>query len=99
MSDKQTGYDARFVEPLLKRHECPICLYAMRNPVQTECGHLFCKGCLERVLQGSHPACPVDNTALSEQMVSVFPALIGPPAKYIHRSFQTTRVKEKSYVC
>ena len=45
------GYEAEFVHSLLKRHECPICLFAMRNPVQTECGHLFCRACLEPVLQ------------------------------------------------
>ena len=45
------GHSAKFAYPLLKRHKCPICLFAMRNPVQTECGHLFCKGCLEAVLK------------------------------------------------
>lgn len=72
MSDKRTGYEASFVHPLLKRHECPICLFAMRNPVQTECGHLFCRACLERVLSGGRTECPIDKTAISDKMVRLF---------------------------
>eukprot|EP00731_Ephydatia_muelleri_P015032 Em0008g752a len=53
------------------RHECPICLSAMRNPVQTECGHLFCRGCLEPILDGPNPLCPLDKTAIST--AGVFP--------------------------
>ena len=41
------GYEAKFVHPLPKRYECPISLFAMKNPVETECGHLFCRDCLE----------------------------------------------------
>ena len=41
------GYAAPFVEALDKDLECPICLCALRDPVQTECGHLFCRGCFE----------------------------------------------------
>ena len=60
-----SGYEAKFVHPLLKRHECPICLFAMRNPVQTECGHLFCKGCLDPVLKQRRPICPLDKEDIS----------------------------------
>ena len=60
-----SGYKARFVTSLLKRHECPICLCAMRDPVQTECGHLFCKGCLEPVLEGPNPVCPIEKNKIS----------------------------------
>jgi len=55
-----------FVYPLLKRHVCPICLHAMRSsPVQTECGHLFCKECLDPVLRRRRPICPLDKEAIS----------------------------------
>ncbi|KAL5491320.1 hypothetical protein EMCRGX_G016583 [Ephydatia muelleri] len=60
-----SGYAAKFVIRLLKRHECPVCLSAMRDPVQTECGHLFCRGCLEPILDGPNPLCPLDKTAIS----------------------------------
>ena len=65
------GYEADFTSELLKRHECPICLHAMRNPVQTECGHLFCKDCLEPILRKRRPMCPIDQEELSREEVSV----------------------------
>ena len=43
------GYDATFVKPLDKEFECPVCLLAMRDPVQTPCGHEFCKSCFSQV--------------------------------------------------
>ena len=65
------GYEAKFVRPLLKWYECPICLFAMKNPVQTAaCGHLFCRDCLEPVLKRPHPICPIDQEDISE---GIFP--------------------------
>ncbi|KAL5491323.1 hypothetical protein EMCRGX_G016587 [Ephydatia muelleri] len=64
-----SGYAVKFVTQLLKRHECPICYSAMKNPVQTECGHLFCRGCLEPILDGPNPLCPLDKTAISRAEV------------------------------
>ena len=40
------GYDFNFIDKLPERLKCPICLCAMRNPVQTKCGHRFCNNCL-----------------------------------------------------
>ena len=71
LSPKSSGYECKFVYPLLKRHECPICLLAMRNPMQTECGHLFCRDCLEPILQRKSPICPLDNEEISVEGVSV----------------------------
>lgn len=66
------GYEAaKFVHSLLKRHECPICLYAMKNPVQTECGHLFCRECLEPVLRRRRPICPLDKEEITRE--GIFP--------------------------
>ena len=70
VEEKMPGYEAKFVHPLLKRHECPICLFAMRNPVQTECGHLFCKECLSPVLRRRRPICPLDQEAITQDGVS-----------------------------
>ena len=61
------GYEVKFVNPLLKRHECPICFFTMRNPVQTECGHRFCKECLEPVLKRRHPTCPLDKEEILQK--------------------------------
>lgn len=54
------GYDVEFDPPLESKYECPICLMALREAVQTPCGHRFCKACIiksiryERVLYRSH---------------------------------------------
>ena len=70
-SFEMSGYGCKFVHPLLKRHECPLCHLAMRNPMQTECGHLFCKDCLEQILKLRPPLCPLDNDPVSREGVSV----------------------------
>ena len=71
MSGILRGHKKNFLHPLLKRHECPICLHAMRDPVQTECGHLFCKGCLEPILATPNPECPLDRSAIYADQVGV----------------------------
>ena len=63
------GYEAKFVQPLLKRHECPICLLAIRNAVQIECGHLFCRECFDPVLRSRRPICPIDKEEISAEGV------------------------------
>lgn len=45
------GYDVEFVPPLESKYECPICLMALRNAVQTPCGHRFCKNCIEKSIR------------------------------------------------
>lgn len=45
---KKGGYDVFPIETLDKRYECQICLLILRDPVQlSECGHRFCKQCLD----------------------------------------------------
>ena len=52
--DLKGGYDADFVMPLDDKNKCSICLLALRNPVQTQCGHRFCKDCLEPIRRLVH---------------------------------------------
>ena len=65
-----SGYRGRFIVELQSRHKCTLCTLAMRNPVQTECGHLFCKLCLEPILLQPNPRCPVDQESISRNEVS-----------------------------
>lgn len=46
------GYEYEFVNEVLPSQKCPVCLLPMKDPVQTtECGHRFCRGCLENILR------------------------------------------------
>ncbi|KAL9959365.1 hypothetical protein ACROYT_G032681 [Oculina patagonica] len=59
------GYDFEFVDELPPCQTCPICFLAMRNPVQTSCGHRFCKTCLLKALRrGNH--CPQERNPIPE---------------------------------
>ena len=46
------GYEYEFVDKVSDSQKCPVCLWPMRDAVQTlECGHRFCKDCLQRSLR------------------------------------------------
>lgn len=42
-----SGYDEDFVNAVDDDFECLICHLLLKDPVQTRCGHRFCKECLE----------------------------------------------------
>nr|AJW66354.1 TNF receptor-associated factor 6-like protein [Oplegnathus fasciatus] len=63
------GYDVEFDPPLESKYECPICLMALRNAIQTPCGHRFCKNCIEKSIRDTGQRCPVDNEMLSEEQL------------------------------
>jgi len=57
------GYEANFNPPLDDRYKCPICLAALKDPVQTRCGHRMCSTCFKSIRGGAwYFRCPVDNT-------------------------------------
>eukprot|EP00112_Aurelia_sp_Birch-Aquarium-sp1_P021887 Seg5995.2 transcript_id=Seg5995.2/GoldUCD/mRNA.D3Y31 product="TNF receptor-associated factor 3" protein_id=Seg5995.2/GoldUCD/D3Y31 len=69
------GYDGNFVSPLDDHHKCPVCGFALREPMQTECGHRLCKDCYIQ-LQTTYGTngdivCPVDETIVKAD--EVFP--------------------------
>lgn len=59
------GFDLDFEPTLENKYECPICLLILRDPMQTECGHRFCKFCIERWLSDEKKKCPIDNEDLT----------------------------------
>nr|XP_023406685.1 TNF receptor-associated factor 6 [Loxodonta africana] len=63
------GYDVEFDPPLESKYECPICLMALREAVQTPCGHRFCKACITKSIRDAGHKCPVDNEILLENQL------------------------------
>ena len=51
--------------------------------MQTECGHLFCRGCLEPILSKETPLCPLDNALLNKDDVSASLCLIDYLASHV----------------
>ena len=66
-----SGYDEYFDPPLEEDHECPICLSGLREPMQTSCGHRFCRECILWSFRYVSHSCPVDNERLDEN--SLYP--------------------------
>ena len=74
------GKEYLFVEETKKNLEdlqCPVCFEIVLEPVQTSCGHLFCKECVEGVTR-----CP----SCCEQFTSV-------PGHFNNRWVRSLRVK------
>lgn len=46
------GYDEDFVEAVDEDLQCLICHLPLKEPIQTRCGHRFCKDCLEEYIIG-----------------------------------------------
>ena len=45
------GYEALFHPEIDKKYMCPVCLGAMRDAMQTSCGHRFCRSCVLRLVK------------------------------------------------
>ncbi|XP_065660056.1 TNF receptor-associated factor 3-like isoform X3 [Hydra vulgaris] len=69
------GYDANFIDELLNEHECPVCKMALREPIQTQCGHRLCLSCAEEMRKRNKGVliCPLDNSILDSS--KIFPDL------------------------
>ncbi|XP_068683028.1 TNF receptor-associated factor 4-like isoform X2 [Montipora foliosa] len=83
MAEAQTnplpsGYDDKFVDVVEDDLLCPICQLPLKEAVQTgECGHRFCRRCLEQHFMrqerdGQEPKCPLDNIVLNRDK-DIFP--------------------------
>ena len=46
-----SGYEYEFISTVLEDHHCHICHLPLREPVQTRCGHRFCKKCLDEAIR------------------------------------------------
>jgi len=43
---------------VLKKDDCVICLEPMIDPKQLDCGHKFCKNCIDEYFKKGQPKCP-----------------------------------------
>ena len=41
------GYDEEFVKAVEDDLQCAICKLPLKDPMQTKCGHRFCRQCLD----------------------------------------------------
>ena len=46
-----SGYEYEFISTVLDDYHCLICHLPLREPVQTRCGHRFCKNCLDEAIR------------------------------------------------
>ena len=73
-----------------ERFECNICLDDVREPIVTQCGHLFCWSCLYRWLNTNHQTCPVCKAGVTKD--NVIPLFIrgsskDPKGRMLHGFF------------
>ena len=62
------GWDInRFLEKdsIVEELICTICIDILKDPVQTNCEHTFCRECITTWLEGGHRTCPDDREQLS----------------------------------
>ena len=60
-----------FVEEPQDDLRCPICIQVLTDPVQTRCGHRFCRQCIEQLLTSGNALCPIDREPLPQE--NIFP--------------------------
>ena len=60
-----SGYDEDFLTVVEEDFQCLICHLPLKEPVQTRCGHRFCKECLEEHLR----RCVVGNIAKMKLLI------------------------------
>lgn len=71
------GLDANlFVGKVDEELICKICLAVFENPVNTSCGHTFCRECITQWLESSR-CCPIDKKILDQEKFTEVRALEG----------------------
>ncbi|KAJ5495403.1 hypothetical protein N7539_000519 [Penicillium diatomitis] len=53
---------------------CAVCLDNLEDPVITSCGHAFCRGCIEQVIERQHK-CPLCRADIKDSTGLVSPAV------------------------
>ena len=85
------GYEALFHPEIDKKYMCPVCLGAMRDAMQTSCGHRFCRSCVLRLVKYVllySPVCVPFNIAIF---------ILRPKLKFYLFPLTRTTLKESPY--
>ena len=80
------GWDInRFLEKdkIVEELICTICTDIIKDPVQTNCEHTFCRECITRWLEGGQRTCPEDREQLTSNDLR--------PVSYTHLTLPTNR--------
>ncbi|CAI5778850.1 TNF receptor-associated factor 6 [Podarcis lilfordi] len=101
------GYDVEFDPPLESKYECPICLMALREAVQTPCGHRFCKACIVKSIRDAGHKCPIDNEILLETQLfpdnfakrEILSLTVKCPNKGCHQKMELRHLEDHELHC
>ncbi|XP_026990643.2 E3 ubiquitin-protein ligase TRIM39-like isoform X2 [Tachysurus fulvidraco] len=58
-------------ESIMQYLKCSICMDVLKEPVTTNCGHTFCKPCLNRHMSTNNRVCPLCKSQLPELKVNI----------------------------
>ncbi|XP_043562160.1 TNF receptor-associated factor 6 [Chiloscyllium plagiosum] len=105
--EEMQGYDVEFDPPLENKYECPICLMALREAVQTPCGHRFCRGCIVKSIRDAGHKCPVDNEMLTEAQLfpdnfakrEILSLIVKCPNKGCYQKMELRHLEEHQEQC
>jgi Zinc finger, C3HC4 type (RING finger) len=74
--DTSSGDEAVWIRPKRRgQFDCNICFDAAREPVVTQCGHLYCWQCLHQV---TSPHCPTEGNLVSSSLMLCLKWLSSP---------------------
>ncbi|XP_068735296.1 TNF receptor-associated factor 2-like [Montipora capricornis] len=48
---------------------CPFCNHVLREPVQTNCGHRYCRACVQELLRSPLSKCLLDNEEIKREEI------------------------------
>ncbi|KAK1831796.1 putative SWI/SNF-related matrix-associated actin-dependent regulator of chromatin subfamily A member 3-like 1 [Podospora conica] len=69
LTDKNRGLLQQALQLVVEsQEECPVCMENMTNPVITHCKHVFCRGCITKVVD-LQSKCPMCRAELSEDQL------------------------------
>ena len=85
-----SGYDEDFVTVVEEDFQCLICHLPLKEPVQTRCGHRFCKECLEEHLR----RCVVDNMTRMKLLIVHMLDLVFASGSNISKELKLTRLNK-----